>query len=128
QPGELDNCLANGRTIAVGVNNGTTTLGFLGSATDGAASGTVTINFTDGSTQTFTLGFTDWANGTTSFGNQIVATLSYRNTPSGKQTTRVYIFLAQVTLTTPPGATVKNVTLPSNVSGGQLHVFAVATK
>jgi hypothetical protein len=128
QPGELDNCLANGRTIAVGVNNGTTTLGFLGSATDGAASGTVTINFTDGSTQTFTLGFTDWASGTTSFGNQIVATLSYRNTPSGKQTTRVYIFLAQVTLTTPPGATVKNVTLPSNVSGGQLHVFAVATK
>ncbi len=125
-PGSADNWQANGQTIPVTPVNGATTLAFLGSSTNGSASGTATITYSDGSTQTFTLGFTDWAVGAPAFGNGIVATTFYRNCPCGKQTLHVFLFYAGVALQ--GGKTLQSVTLPSTVSGGQLHVFAIATK
>jgi hypothetical protein len=53
--GSPDNVQASGQTIAVSLPSRATTLGFLGSATNGDASGTATITYTDGTTQTFTL-------------------------------------------------------------------------
>ena len=105
---------------------GRSRLAFLGSATNGASSGTITITYTDGTTQTATLGFTDWAVGSTSFGNSIVVKMPYRNGTHGKQSINVYVFYADVALQS--GKIVQSVTLPSSVSRGQLHVFSVGTK
>ena len=66
-----------------------TTLAFLGSATYGPTSGTATIIYTDSTTQTFTLAFSDWtlSGGSTApiAGNMFAVKSAYRNTPSGKQ-------------------------------------------
>jgi hypothetical protein len=125
-PGSVDNYQASGQILPVIPVSGATTLAFLGSSTNGSASGTATITYTDGTTQTFSLGFTDWANASTSFGNSIVATMSYRNCSCGKQNISVYIFYTEVAMQA--GKTLKSVTLPSSVSGGQLHVFTIGTR
>jgi hypothetical protein len=125
-PGSADNYQASGQIIPITPVSGATTLAFLGSSTNGSASGTATITYTDATTQTFSLGFTDWANASTSFGNSIVATMSYRNCSCGKQNTSVYIFYTEVAMQA--GKTLKSVTLPSSVSGGQLHVFTTGTR
>lgn len=121
-----DNVTGNGQAISLpGVGTGTV-LGFLGAADSGPQSGPVTVTYTDGSTQTSQLGFSDWTLGagsqSPSFGNQIVATLPYRNTAGGRDNTKAYIFLAEIQLA--PGKTVSSITLPTGE--GKLHVFAVA--
>ena len=125
-PGSLDNYQASGQIIPITPVSGATTLAFLGSSTNGPASGTATITYTDATTQTFSLGFTDWAKPSTSFGNSIVATMSYRNCSCGKQNISVYIFYTEVAVQA--GKTLLSVTLPSSVSGGQLHVFTIGTR
>ncbi|MBV9259043.1 MAG: hypothetical protein JO215_13600, partial [Ktedonobacteraceae bacterium] len=124
-PGTNDNYLAQGQQIAVNPAAHAQHLALLGSATNGASSGTATITYTDGSTQAFMLGFTDWGVKTVSFGNTVVATMSYRNTINGKQAIPIYLFSSSVALQA--DKTVQSVTLPTTVTGGQLHVFAVAT-
>jgi len=124
-PSTYDNYVANGQTLPVSPVDQADHLGFLGSASNGATSGTATITYTDKSTQNFTLGFTDWTTPTLSFGNSVAATMSYRNTPRGQQTLTSYLFTTSVALQA--GKTIQSVTLPTSVSGGQLHVFAVST-
>ncbi|HEX6481872.1 MAG TPA: hypothetical protein VF043_23770 [Ktedonobacteraceae bacterium] len=128
--GTQDNYLASGQVIPVTPVSNATTLAFLGSAIDGVTSGTATITYTDSTTQTFTLGLSDWTLGggtaSPSFGNGKVATMSYRNTPTGKETVMTYVFYTDVVLQA--GKTIKSVTLPSSVTGGQIHVFSVSTK
>ena len=123
--GTNNNYLAHGQQIAITPVVKADHLALLGSATNGASSGTATITYTDGTTQTFTLGFTDWAIKNTSFGNTLVVTLPYRNTGKGKQTIPVSLFASSVALQA--GKTIKNVTLPTTITGGQMHVFAITT-
>ena len=52
--------------------------------------------------------------------------MPYRNGTNGKQSINVYVFYADIALQA--GKIVQSVTLPSSVSGGQLHVFSVGTK
>jgi hypothetical protein len=52
-----DNTVAEGQTITA---SGGGTLGFLESASYGPASGTGTLTYTDGSTQSYTLNAPDW--------------------------------------------------------------------
>jgi endoglucanase len=125
--GMANNYRSNGQTIAVTPINHAQNLALLGSATDGTASGTATITYTDGSTQTFTLSFTDWAGLTPRFGNTVVASMPYRNTHSGQQPMAVYLFSTSIALQS--GKTVQSVTLPAIVGRrSSLHVFAIATK
>jgi predicted alpha-1,2-mannosidase len=128
--GQPDAVNAGGQTIPVATAAGATTIGFLGSATNGGTagnSGTVTITYTDGSTSTATLGMSDWTlsanSGTPQFGNVIVATTPYRNTPTGMQSVNTYIF-AQ-TIPVDGSKTVASVTLPSNASGS-IGIFAIS--
>lgn len=125
--GQPDDYKALGQVIPIQPVTGATTLAFLGAATGGTSSGLVTITYTDGTTQTFTLGLTDWTlgNGTApiSFGNQVVVTMPYRNTPTGPQTHKPNVFYTDTALAA--GKTVQSITLPSNT---QLHIFAIATK
>ncbi len=53
----------------------------------------------------------------------------YRNNPhmaNGKESIPTYVFYSSVNLET--GKTIASVTLPTTVTGGQLHVFAITTK
>jgi predicted alpha-1,2-mannosidase len=124
--GSPDNVIAQGQTVTV---SGSGRLAFLGAAANGTASGTVRITYTDGSTSTATLGFSDWTLGAgasqPAFGNQVAFSTPYRNSVGGDpQQINTYVF-ASTPITLDAGKTAQSVTLPSTVSGGQLHVFAI---
>jgi len=129
--GTLDNVQAQGQTIPVTATKGATMLAFLGSAAFGPSTGTATITYTDGTTQTFTLAFSDWTlNGGGSAplnADQVVVALPYRNSLHGRQLDQMpEIFYTSVALQ--PGKTIKSVTLPATANQGQLHIFAMSTK
>ncbi|HEX7734926.1 MAG TPA: hypothetical protein VF458_08685 [Ktedonobacteraceae bacterium] len=124
--GTRDNYEASGQNVQLVPVPGATTLAFLGSSTGGDTSGTATAHYTDGSSQDFTLGLTNWASPTPSFGNGIVASTAYRYGPKGREFVRTFLFSAQVTLRA--DKTLKSVTLPATPAGAnRLHVFAFAT-
>jgi hypothetical protein len=106
-----------------------TTLGILGSATWGPAQGTATITYTDGSTQAFTLGFSDWTQGgSPPAGETVVASMPYRNSPSGGDNSATYLFATTVALQA--GKTIASITLPAILNQGwpaAIHVFAITT-
>lgn len=102
------------------------TLAFLGTGTNGSPSGTATITYTDGSTQTFTLVMTDWWASQPVTGDQLAAQCTYLNTSSGQQSHLANVYYNEVTLQT--GKTIQSVTLPATVSSGQMHIFALGTK
>ncbi|MBA3822713.1 MAG: hypothetical protein H0X24_02270 [Ktedonobacterales bacterium] len=127
--GASDNWVASGQTINITTNS--PSLSFLGSATNGPSSGTATITYTDNSTQTFTLAFSDWTlnagKASPIAGNTTAVTTAYRNTTSGgNQAVKTHIFATSVSLTA--GKTVQKVTLPSTVNQGSLHVFAITAE
>lgn len=102
------------------------TLEILGAAVGGASSGTATITYADNTTQSITLALSDW---TLSAGsaqklptNYIVATMPYRNTPTGQEFVKTYVFATMVALW--PGKALKSLTLPATETGGRLKVFA----
>jgi hypothetical protein len=121
--GAADNYQASGQVVLVTPVAQAKTLAFLGAATNGSASGTATIMYTDGTKQTFTLGLTDWCSSTVAFNNRIAAAATYRLTPHGHQTIKTSVYYTDVALQN--GKTVKSVILPTN---GQIHIFAIATK
>ena len=130
QAGQLDNIEANGQTIPLAPTTATK-IGLIGSATNAPATGTtgtLTVTFTDGSTQQIPVNFGDWTLGAGSeqppAGDQTIATTTYRNANGGSsnQTVNTYLFAFDGTLTT--GKTVASVTLPSPNSG-DFHVFAI---
>src|SRR6266487_3264919 len=128
--GSPDNVQAKGQNIPITPVQGAKTLAFLGSSTNGPSTGNATITYTDGTTQTFSLAFSDWTLNAGQAeplnGNQVVAVTSYRNTPNGMQMHMPHVFYTDVALQA--GKTIKSVTLPANVTQGQLHVFAISTK
>ena len=124
-----DNTMAMGQTIAVSGSG--PTLGFLVAANNAAESGTGTIYYTDGTSQSFTLDAGNFWYPSGQNGNPPdtqVAAVNYANYPSGPTTHTVYVFEQNVPLAA--GQTVAAVTLPSlgNVAGynAALHVFALA--
>jgi len=119
--------VAGGQTIAVSGSG--SKLGFLGAGDYGTASGTGTVTYTDGSTQPFTLTFSDWWANSASGGGDILTSAAYINTPNGRQNQKVSVYYASVPLD--PGKAVRYVTLPDVSNGaaqGQtaMHVFALA--
>jgi hypothetical protein len=125
--GAADNYQAVGQTVAVSGSSGT--IAFLGAATNGPSTGTATVNFTDGTSQSVTLSFSDWTlNAGGAFvqsGNTKAITTSYRDTTSGGQdSVSTYVFATSpISLTS--GKTVASVVLPSSANQGNLHVFAI---
>ena len=129
--GPPDNIVAAGQRLDLPPRPGATTLGFLGSSSNGGAGahGTATVTYTDGSAITFDLGLTDWTRGAGSlpvaFGNQTVTTAAYLNCQCGVSWP-IAASLFQDTVSLDPARTVASVTLPRSVSAGDLHVFAIA--
>jgi hypothetical protein len=124
--GQPDNLTAAGQVIAVPPVAGATELGIIGSATNGPSSGSLTITYTDGTTQSAALGFTDWTSGSATFGNGIAASMAYRNSAGGSsQHIGTEVFTTNIPLQ--PAKTVASVTLPSRANQGLLHIFALGT-
>jgi hypothetical protein len=125
--GEPDNVVAQGQTVTA---QGSGRLAFLGAASNGNTSGTVTVTYTDGTTSTADIGFSDWTlgggGGQPAYGNRIALTTPYRNSASGtpQQITTDVFTTAPITLT--PGKQVASITLPKPSSGGNLHIFAIS--
>ena len=126
--GAPDNVIADGQTIDLSGSG--TDLGFLGAGAFGAASGTGTITYTDGSTQQFSLAMSDWYNNAPVAGNQIATTTTSWNFSSSTQVPHpVSIYFASVPLQA--SKTVASVTVPTvsaTVGNGitAMHIFAMA--
>lgn len=123
---------APGQTLPLpGAAQGAGHLTFLGSSTNGPSTVTLTITYTDGTTQTATLGFSDWTlnagSASLSHGNVVACQMSYRNSTSGtSQQITTYVFAsAPIALNT--SKRVASMTLPATVSQGHLHIFAWST-
>jgi hypothetical protein len=125
--GEPDNVVGSGQTVEESGQG--TELGFLDSSTYGVSSGTGTIYYTDGSTQTFSLSVDDWYKAAPAGSNAVIV-VPYRNTPGNVQDhTVTNVFEQSVPLQ--PGKTVAAVTLPDISPAAAdgvttLHVFAMA--
>jgi ABC-type phosphate/phosphonate transport system substrate-binding protein len=133
-PGSPDNVVAGGGDQVLDLSatsQGATKLSFLGSASEGQASGTVTLTYTDGTKQQATLGFSDWTlgggGGTPQFGNVIALKTAYRDQAGQGKDPVVTDIFASAPIALQAGKQLQSVTLPATVSGGDLHVFAVAT-
>lgn len=125
--GQPDNVVALGQTIDLSGQGSTLVL--LGSSDDGDATGNVTVNYTDGTSQTAPITMTDWYDNAPATGDGIVAeTLSWNRQPgdtTGAHQTSIYS--AQVALD--PAKTVESVTLPNvtTITDGStpIHIFAM---
>jgi beta-glucosidase len=127
--GGPDNVIADGQIIDLSGSGNE--LGFLGAAGFGAASGSGTITYTDGSTQPYSISMADWFNNAPVSGDQIATSTSSWNFASSTQTQHpVSVYFASVPLD--PGKTVASVTLPTVGSGvangvNAMHIFSIAT-
>ncbi len=129
QIGQADNVVASGQTIDCSGSG--STMGFLGASTWGPVTGSGTIAYTDGSTQPFTIGFGDWANGTPPTGGDVAVRAAYGNQPGNKTGWQTTIDYFPVTLD--PSKTVQSITLPQGNAipqGGTpaMHIFGVSIK
>ncbi|HEX3959255.1 MAG TPA: glycoside hydrolase family 3 C-terminal domain-containing protein [Trebonia sp.] len=126
-PGTPDNVVTGGQTVALSGSG--TDLGFLGASQNGIASGTVTVHYADGSSQSFNLNMADWYSGSPAVGNQILTTTSSWNFTSSTQAPHpVSIYFGSVPLQ--QGKQVSSVTLPVLRNAGgttAMHIFAMAT-
>jgi alpha-galactosidase len=125
--GQQDNVVASGQTIDV---SGTgSSLGLLDTAAYGPASGTGTISYSDGTSQSFTLSVPNWYKAAPAGSNAVIIA-PYRNRPGNTQDPNVVNVFEQ-SIPLQPGKQVVAVTLPeisSGVTSGSpsLHVFAMA--
>jgi len=126
-PGTPDNVVTGGQTVELSGSG--TDLGFLGSSQNGTASGPVTVYYTDGSSQSYTLNMADWYANSPAVGNQLLTTTSswnYQSNTLGAHPVSVYF--GSVPLE--KGKQVAAVTLPtlSNAGGTTaMHIFAMTT-
>jgi len=126
-PGTPDNVVTAGQTVELSGSG--TDLGFLGASQNGVASGTVTVHYTDGTSQSYTLNMADWYSNSPAVGDQILTTTSDWNYTSSTQTAHpVSLYFGSVPLAA--GKQVSSVTLPVLSGAGgttAMHIFAMAT-
>ncbi|HEX6454099.1 MAG TPA: GH92 family glycosyl hydrolase [Trebonia sp.] len=120
-----------GQTIPVNAPAGSSSIGFVGSAVNAGttpSTGTVTVNYTDGSTSTATLTMTDWTlgggSGSPAAGDTVAAETPYRDYNGGSQQVNTYLFSNTVPVDS--SKTVASITLPATVNNGSIGIFAIA--
>ncbi|MFJ3136230.1 GH92 family glycosyl hydrolase [Streptomyces sp. NPDC086843] len=125
-PGEPDNWIPHGQRVPLG-GRPATGISFLGLATNGPAQGSAVVEYTDGSTQTVPVGFTDWTPGTTyQFGNEPLVTTTGRNRAAGGSDTAQTKVFGTSPVALDPAKRVAAVVLPTGTDRGVMHVFDVA--
>ncbi|NUP52749.1 MAG: glycoside hydrolase [Catenulispora sp.] len=125
--GTNDNTVPQNQIITM---SGTGTLGFLLTSSYGPATGTGTLTYTDGSTQSYTLNSADWWSTTPATGSTLAVSSTYQNRQGNTTAAQSgNIFSEPITLTA--GKTLASVQLPagSAVTSGTpaLHIFALST-
>ncbi|CAM5264778.1 alpha-1,2-mannosidase [Streptomyces canarius] len=125
--GRPDNASASGQTILLDGPAGA--LSFIGSAVNGNQQTKATVTYTDGTTGTVDLSFTDWTvgggGGSVQYGNEVIAKTAYRNVAGAdKDPVATYVF-ATKPYQAPAGKQIKSVTLPRDTD---LHVFTLAVR
>jgi alpha-L-fucosidase len=119
--GANDNVAAVGQTITLPQGQ-YQQVSLLTAASYGPASGTVTINYTDGSSSTATLNAPDWYSGPAG-----AVDASYRYSPSGTDQHAVHIYAVQLSID--PSRTASSLVLPNTAlpaaNTASLHVFAL---
>ncbi|MET9458546.1 GH92 family glycosyl hydrolase [Streptomyces canus] len=123
--GRPDNATASGRTVQL--SSPANQLSFVGSAVNGNQQGQATVTYTDGSTDTIELAFTDWTvgggGGAVQYGNEVVARAAYRNVAGAdRDPVATYVF-ATKPFKAPEGKSITGVKLPDN---SDLHLFTLA--
>lgn len=123
-PGQPDNVLADGQTVALSGQG--STLGIVGASAYGSASGTFTVTYANGATTTADVTFADWVDNTPATGTDFLATTGGWD-PGG--TVPVSLSYAAVPLN--PSQPVVSVTLPTVGAGvgrnvTSMHVFDLA--
>ncbi len=99
-----------------------------GSLQDAIGAPTGTVNYADGTSDTYTLTVPDWSSGPS---NLAAFTMPSFNNPAGKKTSTAKIYAFSVPLR--PGATISSITLP-DVSGTPgpgipaVHIFSIGTR
>jgi predicted alpha-1,2-mannosidase len=133
--GAPDNATGAGQTIRLDLGADATKFSFIGAATEKNQDTTATVTFTDGTTATTPLQFSDWTKGGNAgavapYGNIEVVKSTYRlvgPTPSNTAS----FFFSTVPYTIPTGKTVESVTLPVQPGEpgvtGRVHIFAIAS-
>ncbi|MFI0480305.1 GH92 family glycosyl hydrolase [Actinomadura sp. 9N215] len=124
-PGRPDNWIPHGQRIPLdGAPGGA--VSFLGLATNGPATGTATVEYTDGSTQQIPVEFADWAKAATA-GNTELINITGRNNANGSTGSGAFRVFATRPVTLNAGKRVRAVTLPQASDQGIMHIFDVAT-
>ncbi|MBA2395166.1 MAG: hypothetical protein H0V70_20755 [Ktedonobacteraceae bacterium] len=124
--GKANNYVALGQVLPLNPIANPTILGFVGAASNGQSAGNAVITYTDNTTQTFSLGMSDWTQVNPAYGNHAVASITYRNLKTGRQSIKTFLFYAHVGVD--PAKVVQSVKLPTNAGRGQLHIFAVGVR
>ncbi|MEU9835663.1 GH92 family glycosyl hydrolase [Streptosporangium sp. NPDC048047] len=125
--GDWDNIRVGSTPLDATAPAGASKLSFLGAGTQGNPQTTVTLTYTDGTTSTARLGFSDWildfGNDTPQYGNEIVATAPYRQFWGSwlLQPISANVYASQPIALT-PGKTLKSLSF-SPVGEGQMHIF-----
>ncbi|WP_194891741.1 arabinofuranosidase catalytic domain-containing protein [Catenulispora pinisilvae] len=125
--GVADNTVAENQIITM---SGSGTLGFLLDSSYGPTSGTGTITYTDGSTQSYTLSSADWWSTTPASGSALAVSSAYQNRQGNTTATQSSNIFSE-TVPLAAGKTLASVQLPTGnppASGSAaLHIFALAT-
>ncbi|WP_045746580.1 GH92 family glycosyl hydrolase [Actinoplanes rectilineatus] len=124
-PGKPDNWLPHGQKVTVSASSQGGSLSFLGLSTNGPATGTAVVTYTDGSTQDVPLTLSDWAAGPAT-GETAAVTLSGRNNVNGTAGTGTFRIFASQPAALDAAKTVASVTLPQSTDKGIMHIFDVA--
>lgn len=126
EAGTLDNTVADGQVVDMSGSG--SELGFLLSASNGPVTGTGTITYTDGTSQSYTLTSNDWFSTTAATGGQVAVEAAYQDRPGNT----MFVHNADIFSTTvpiDPNKTVSSVTLPSvgelAVNQPAMHIFAM---
>ncbi len=135
--GSRDTIFPAGQKVSTSLNPGTTSISFLGFANEGTRSTTVTLHFTDGTTQAVPVSFGDWVGAATTpiSGNSVVAnTVGRLMGSSGSDAANAAIFATTPVTLDSVGGTPKTVSYlefapQSGVikPDGQVHIVAWAT-
>ncbi|WP_262384630.1 GH92 family glycosyl hydrolase, partial [Actinoplanes teichomyceticus] len=123
-PGTPDNWIPHGQRIDL-PNRAATAVSFLGLATNGPATGTATVQYTDGTAQRVNVTFGDWA-ALAPAGNAEVVAVQGRNNANGTAGTGTFRVFATTPQALDPARTVDAVILPEGTDRGIMHVFDVA--
>lgn len=126
-PGEPDHWRPEGQVIEFdGIQ--ASGISFLGTASNGAASGTVEVTYVDGSSFDLPITFSDWVPGQVVPGNSRVINLQRRVESNGNVVSGGPVIFATTVAALDQNKAVQSVTLPAQVTGGNMHIFDVALR